>query len=366
MNLFKFKLENNKINVLILCPNLNSKGGVSYYYFLVNKHFSSSTIKTHFFFIGNENRNPTFYSRLFKSLSDLIKLTLIFSRFDLIVFNPSLDPKSLIRDGIFHIIAKSIFHKKTIVFFHGWTLKFEQLINNKFSKLFQSIYKDSKIIVLSSQFKNTLVNWNIDPKSITVGKTLFELPLNFKLNNNPLNLVFLSRFDFNKGCFTAIKTIELLISEYPQITLYMVGDGVLLPKLKSYVKKNNLGNYIIFTGWLNEINKYDILSKSGIMLYPTNYGEGMPISLLEGMGFGLAIISRPIAGIKDIIKEKVNGFLVNSEDPFDFAYKIKILIDNHSLWKKISSKNLKESHSKYNIHNSIKNIEKIYLEAVFL
>ncbi|WP_419662177.1 glycosyltransferase, family I [Desulfosarcina variabilis str. Montpellier] len=356
-------MENNKINVLILCPTLNSKGGVSYYYFLVNKHFSSSTIKTHFFYIGNEKRNPTFYSRLFKSLSDLIKLTLIFSRFDLIVFNPSLDPKSLIRDGIFHLIAKSIFHKKTIVFFHGWTLKFEQLINNKFSKLFQSIYKGSKIIVLSSQFKNTLVNWNIDPKSITVGKTLFELPLNFKLNNNPLNLVFLSRFDFNKGCFTAIKTIELLIAEYPQIKLYMVGDGVLLPKLKSYVEKNNLQKFIIFTGWLDGKSKYEILAKSGIMLYPTKYGEGMPISLLEGMGFGLAIISRPIAGILDVIMDHKNGFLISTSNPVDFASKVKKLIVNPKLLKNISNTNLNVAYTKFNIKAEIKNIENTYYYA---
>ena len=352
-----------KKEVLILCPNLSMKGGVAYYYSLLKKYFYSNFINLHFFFIGNEKTNISFYSRVLKSIFDLFKLFKHLSKFDLIILNPSLDPKALFRDGLIHLFAKLIYRKKSIIFFHGWTPKYEQLINKVFSKSFKLIFKANRNIVLAKQFKNKFIDWGFDPKLIIVGNTLFEYPSNFELNNSPNNIVFLSRFDKRKGCLTAIKTIEQLIHEFPKIKLYMVGDGVLLPKLKEYVNQHNLIKFIKFTGWLNGRQKYEILAKSGIMLYPTNYGEGMPISILEGMGFGLAIISRPVAGIPDIIIDGMNGFLIYSNNPSDFASKIKTIITNYNLWKTFSDTNIETANSKFNILKEIKKIEKIYYDS---
>ena len=99
----------------------------------------------------------------------------------------------------------------------------------------------------------------------------------------------------------AIKTIEILVEQFPNLKLYMVGDGEITSELKDYVFKHNLGKNVDFTGYLSGDKKYYLLEKCGIMLYPTNYGEGMPISLLEGMGMGLAVVTRPVGGIADIL-----------------------------------------------------------------
>ena len=42
--------------------------------------------------------------------------------------------------------------------------------------------------------------------------------------------------------------------------------------------------------------------------------EGLPLVVLEALSLGLPILSTPVGGIPDIIKNGENGFLTNSDD----------------------------------------------------
>jgi glycosyltransferase involved in cell wall biosynthesis len=98
------------------------------------------------------------------------------------------------------------------------------------------------------------------------------------------------------------------------------------------------------------------------MIYPTSYGEGLPISLLEGMGMGHAIITRPVAGIPDILQDRINGFLVSSQKPQDFADKIKYLLNNRSVWQIISQRNKRQAQEKFEIKSVVKRLDTLFEE----
>ena len=102
------------------------------------------------------------------------------------------------------------------------------------------------------------------------------------------------------------------------------------------------------------------------MLYNTNYGEGMPISLIEGMGMGLAIVTRPVAGIPDIIEDGVNGLLVEPDISEQLGVALERLLGDKALQEKMATPlriavNL--SARQFSQKNLYKTIEKILLDT---
>ena len=85
---------------------------------------------------------------------------------------------------------------------------------------------------------------------------------------------------------------------------------------------------IEFVGHVKGNLKGKLLNECHVMLFPTYYGEGLPNSILEGMLYGMPIISRINAGISDIVKNEVNGFITSSLESNVFSsYLEKIVLD---------------------------------------
>lgn len=346
-----------KVKVLILCPHPSGQGGVAYYYRLFKKHFRSDRATIEFLYTGREIGSG---GRIVKTMTDLFQLMKICADKDLIVVNPSLDPRAVLRDGLFHFCVKVFFRKTTIVFFHGWDSAFEKVINRFFKSMFRVVFNADRILVLAGQFKNKLVEWGIDQGRVFLETTAFERNY-LDSDKNPLKTIFMSRFANGKGCLLAIKVIEILREKHKKIKLYMVGDGELRSQLETYVHENRLETSVEFTGWLDGESKYRLLDQCGIMLYPTSYGEGLPICLLEGMGMGLAVVSRPVAGIPDIFENNKNGFLIETLNPADFALKLELLIEDKNLFYNICRNNKAESLRKFEIEKVVGRMENLYL-----
>lgn len=352
-----------KRKVLILCPSRSSGGGVSNYYGLLKTYFVSQSISIDFYYTGSYGKKGRLI-RIVKSSMDLIKLLKAFSNVSLVVLNPSLDVKSTLRDGVFHFIAKRVYRKQTVVFFRGWGSGFTRRIEKHFIKTFRIFFNFDKALVLAIEFKERLIKWGYDPESIICETTTFE---NMYADNKSFyecgsrfNILFLSRLVEKKGCLEAIKAVKILVSEFPCVKLFIAGDGEQREALKQYVDKMNLKSNVEFVGWLEGKAKYSLLNECGIMLFPTSYGEGMPNVLLEGMGNGLVPITRPISGIKDIVSDGENGFLVESLYPGDFAVKIKYLLENKAEWQTMSDKTRQVANENYEIKKVVKRIELIF------
>jgi len=349
-----------KLNVLVLCPHPKGKGGVAYYNRLIEQNFVSDSVLLDFYYTGKSYENNIKRIRIVKIIHDLFVLLKIIRQYDLVILNPSLDFKAMIRDGIFHTIAKRIFQKKTLVFFHGWKTDFEQLIDKYGKIIFNFVFDFDKACVLSSRFRTKLIGWGKAPDTIILETTNFQYEP-CEIQKDRFNVVFLSRFATGKGPFETIKTIEILRDEFPDLKLYMVGDGELNHSLRDYVGKKNLTDIVQFTGWLTGYPKYKVLEQCGMMLLPS-HSEGMPISLLEGMACGLVIVTRPVGGIPAIIVDGKNGFLIESLNPDDFSDKIRWCLNNKAIWEKISNRNRREANEKFEIKNVVQRLEKLYFE----
>ena len=346
------------MKVLINTVHYSVSGGVSNHYMGL-KNFWSYDINYNY--IGSRFNIPGLVLFLYDYTKFFLKI--LFNNYDVIVLNPSLGYKALLRDSIYLLLSR-FFNKKIIVFFHGWNNHVEQRISEN-PKIFSKILNNSdSVIVLSSIFKEKLLSWGVKKKIyLTTTKVDDNLLKNFDIIKNKRNnntILFLSRIEKNKGIFIAIKCFAELKEHHKDLSMLVVGDGGALSNAKDYVKKNKIKD-IFFKGHLEGVDLINSFRKSDIYLLPTFHGEGMPTSILEAMAFGLPVITRPVGGVNDFFKDGEMGFLVNSLDPLKFSKKTSELLNNVKLKEKIAIANYKYAKSNFyasRVANQLENIIK--------
>jgi len=116
--------------------------------------------------------------------------------------------------------------------------------------------------------------------------------------------------------------IPLILSKINNIRINWIhfGEGVLFDELKTTTtdlldKKKNI-EYQLMGNVSNEelINYY---SENNVDLFLSlSSSEGIPVSMMEAMSFGIPVISTDVGGINELVKSN-NGFLVNSSVNYD-------------------------------------------------
>ncbi|MCF0053979.1 glycosyltransferase [Dyadobacter sp. LJ53] len=109
-------------------------------------------------------------------------------------------------------------------------------------------------------------------------------------------------------------------------------------------------------------NVVDYLSIADAFCLSSHY-EGMPISLIEALSLGCIPICTPVGGIKEMLTDKVNGFL--SEDTTDAAYLEAIMNFHLSDNKEVMKENcIKTFASNYHIHSTAENYYGLYRQKM--
>jgi sugar transferase (PEP-CTERM/EpsH1 system associated) len=132
-----------------------------------------------------------------------------------------------------------------------------------------------------------------------------------------------------KNQLMLIQAVELLLNQQPdlknKLRLIIVGDGELLPKLRTYIDENQLQENIELLGERYDV--YAILKTIDLFVLPS-LAEGIALTLLEAMASGLPIIATNVGGNPELITSEENGQLVPSQQIESLASSIVNYIHN--------------------------------------
>ena len=82
-------------------------------------------------------------------------------------------------------------------------------------------------------------------------------------------------------------------------------------QFNKYIKIHQLEKNVRYAGLVTGNDKNKLLEVSNIFVLPTSYpNEGQPISILESMAAGMAIVTTDHGGISDVIKNEKNGIII--------------------------------------------------------
>lgn len=360
------------IDVLILARDKAHQGGVVSFVELLVANLSSNVHASRFV-IG---RSPDKRSRggaLFKTISDGIRLIRLIRKHrpDVIHLNPSLNFGAMLRDGVLMMALATTHAPPIVVFFHGWEDVFAVKIQRS-SQLrglvCNLLNRASNIIVLANRFKETLCAFGVDSRKIHVITTMFERKLfkDVKRNNQSSgpNLLFLSRLIKEKGIHELLAAFLILKTKLPGLKLTIAGDGPEYAAVNKWIQDQGLAGQIVLAGYLRGPAKAQALIDADIFVFPSYYGDGCPVSLLEAMAAGLGVITTGVGGIPDFFVDGENGILLPSAAPESIADAIMELTGDREKLESVRTNNRRDAWKKYDARTVTGAIEKIYQRAV--
>lgn len=356
-NFVKDLLENlSSFNITVLAPHdhnikkeeiINNLKIKRFQYF-----YPQNSQKLAYAIIPNLKKNPFLIFQLpFFNLSFLISTIKLIkkNKFDII------NSHWLLPSGLIGAICKKLFNIKHISTTHGGDLEtlnkmpFKRIISNfvlnnsdyilfvsSYSKnIFKNLIKDKNKL----EKKSLILPMGININNLKNNISLNKIKKNYNVKTNK-NIVFIGRLEERKGINYLIGSIPKILNEF-NITLFILGDGPIKKELSNLVKILKLENNVKFLGHTIGKKKLDFLKLADILIIPS-LSEGLPVTLLEGLATGKAVIATKVGGIPDVLKNN-NGILIYPKNKEELSSNIIKLFKNPKLAKKLSKNALKIS-----------------------
>ncbi len=355
--------------VLIVHPDFSRLGGIEIY---IRKIVESLDVPHDCFSIAQRAGEKGMFGKIARIIKDYRDFWSVLGDkdIDVVHLNPSLATKSFFREGLFHLIAK-MRGKRTLVFFHGWSVPFEKRLDRQNGWLFRLFYgRADTFVVLAKSFEQALRKWGLNQPvynettvisdSATEGFDI-DQAIESRLSDPKWRIVFAARITQTKGIDTAIEALNEVRESHPHLELLVAGDGDYSEQARNLA--NQIGaNNVTFLGSISLAEIYDLLRKSHIMLLPTQHDEGFPNIVVEAMSFGLAIVTRPVGGIPDFFKPGTHGYLSESTQPEDFAQLLKQVADDRSNFRNIAKENYDYAMRHFLVSKAAARISNMYNE----
>lgn len=298
---------NKKIRILMCGSELAVKGGMvsvikNYLEYDKWEDFHITYIPTHI----EKNK---FQLALYFGVAYLrILLYAIFGHYDVLYLHTA-ERGSFYRKAI---LARTLrkFGIETVMHHHA--AEFEKFYAGLTAKKRNFVKETLELVSLNIVLSNRLIPMITDKAPKASVAVLYNAVNTYEknpYNENSQNLLFLGRLGARKGTYDLLRAIKELDDVLPtEVKVNLCGDGD-VEGVNAKVKEYGIEHRIVHIGWIDNNQKRDFMENSMVNVLPS-YNEGLPMSILETMAYGIPNISTNIASIPEVIHDNINGYMV--------------------------------------------------------
>ncbi|MGL5750072.1 MAG: glycosyltransferase family 4 protein [Paraclostridium sp.] len=183
-----------------------------------------------------------------------------------------------------------------------------------------------------------------------------EARAKLKLKDEDFVVLMIAEVNKNKNHKQIIEAVKLLRNKKIDVKVICAGDGPLLESIKEEIAREKLEDNIKMLGFRNDIDELVASCDVGVLL---SYREGLPKNIMELMAAKKPVIGTNIRGIRDLILDDCNGYLVEVGDSEATAYKIEYLKNNRDRLEELSD-NAYEFIRDYDIDKVVRQLTHVY------
>ncbi len=289
-----------------------------------------------------------------------------------------------------HIV--SFFHpRRTIVVIHGLEYEFLLRAYSFWERLYMRFFiRNScrwaeKIIAVSENTKKDLITLYQVPREkikviyeginlnhklqITNYKSNSNNQIsnfkNLKLENNSKFLLFIGRLEERKNIIGIIKAFEILKKkpEFVFLKLVLAGRGGYgYEEIKKKIRESEFQEDIIETGYVSEEEKWDLLQRAEVFLFPTFY-EGFGLPVLEAQSAGIPVVAGNNSSIPEVVSAggEKSASLVDPNKSEEIAVAVSALLKDKNFKNTIIQKG-KENISRFSWAKCAREIAKVLID----
>lgn len=177
-------------------------------------------------------------------------------------------------------------------------------------------------------------------------------------NANGCYIMFLGWLIDRKGVFdflSAIKVLDKGMNENIKVVLCGTGDK----SVGKRIQELGLEHRIAHIGWVNEKQKKDFFKDTIVNVLPS-YLEGLPMTILETMAYGIPNIATNISSIPEVIDDGVTGYLIEPGDIKKLSERMQEIIANIEKRKRLSNASYERIKTDFGVEKHLNCIKDIY------
>ncbi|SIR47562.1 MAG: glycosyltransferase family 1 protein [Bosea sp. (in: a-proteobacteria)] len=169
----------------------------------------------------------------------------------------------------------------------------------------------SHVVVLSDSWADFVAD--VAPGArVTVVPNYVEVGPEAKPAVAPVEILFLGLVGPRKGTFDLLRAFAKARQDFPAMHLTIGGNGD-IEEASRLIDELGLGDSVRMAGWVGPQEKHALLSKAAIYVLPS-HNEGLPMSVLEAMSYGIATVTTRVGGLPEAITDGVDGLLIEPGD----------------------------------------------------
>jgi glycosyltransferase involved in cell wall biosynthesis len=194
------------------------------------------------------------------------------------------------------------------------------------------LWRDADAVVAVSNGLREYASETMPDLPIEVIPNAIELslftPPRQRNHEGPVRLIFVGRLN-------AFKNVEMLLEVAGHLKergvdnfeLQLIGEGEQRANLERLAVEKALTRQVRFLGWVDRPALVEFYRQADLFVTATTW-EGMPNTVLEGMACGLPVVGTRASGLAELVREGVNGYLVDIHDSATLVDRLADLIDN--------------------------------------
>ena len=355
--------KKDKMNILMISPGLDkSLGGMST---VVNNYFESEIVNEINLKHISTYKPGRLYTKVFKAISAYINIIISAIKYKIDIIHIHMASRgSFYRKSII-VILMNLLKKRVIVHLHGGG--FDKFYTKESSKLAQRyikyiLNKSDLLIVLSEEWKEKIINYGIETKVEVLFNGVYLPKINLYKSKNK-NITFLGRLTEEKGFFDLLKIAKVLNKDNNMKIDFNIGGSGDTEYINHLVTDYGIEENINLNGWVNSVEKDEILQNTGIFILPS-YFEAMPMSILEAMSYGIPIITTNVGGIPAIIEQGINGYMREPGDIDSMVNDIKQILYNDEFRCELSKNSYYKIKQHFSMEKQNKELIKLYKSII--
>jgi glycosyltransferase involved in cell wall biosynthesis len=130
-------------------------------------------------------------------------------------------------------------------------------------------------------------------------------------------ILFLGEIGQRKGIYDLVRAMPGIVALCPDARLIAGGSGE-LEQVADCARSVGMEHAVSLPGWVAGEDKMRLLANAAVYVLPS-HNENFPVSILEAMAAGLPVVSTPVGGIPDMIRNGQEGYLVEPGDTAKLA-----------------------------------------------
>ena len=219
----------------------------------------------------------------------------------------------------------------------------------------------ARVVVLSNNMESMVRKWMGDQAKIKVIYNPVDLDLyrpSPASNERPPTVLFMGKVGERKGTWDLVSTIPDVLKKIPNAQFRFGGDGE-VEQLEREIKRLGVEQNAKVLGWVDGKSKLEQFAQASVYCLPS-YNEGLPMSILEAMGAGLPVVSTPIAGIPEAVRDGETGSLAQPGDIPGLTHALIELLGNPQMREAYGKAGRKRAETHFEVNGIVQQVRDLW------